>query len=32
MDLYARPMDALAVGTARVAIVVGGLGISESGT
>jgi polysaccharide deacetylase 2 family uncharacterized protein YibQ len=32
MDLYARPVDALAVGTARVAIVVGGLGISESGT
>jgi hypothetical protein len=32
MDLYARPADALAVGTARVAIVVGGLGISESGT
>jgi polysaccharide deacetylase 2 family uncharacterized protein YibQ len=32
MDLYARPVDALAAGTARVAIVVGGLGISESGT
>jgi polysaccharide deacetylase 2 family uncharacterized protein YibQ len=32
MDLYARPVDATAVGTARIAIVVGGLGISESGT
>jgi polysaccharide deacetylase 2 family uncharacterized protein YibQ len=32
MDQYARPADSLAIGTARVAIVVGGLGISESGT
>lgn len=32
MDLYARPADATAVGTARIAVVVGGLGISDAGT
>lgn len=32
MDVYARPADAMAIGTARVAIVVGGIGISETGT
>jgi len=32
MDQYARPADSLAIGTARVAIVVGGLGISDAGT
>ncbi|PTW62875.1 hypothetical protein C8N35_101923 [Breoghania corrubedonensis] len=32
LDFYARPFDNEAVGVARIAIVVGGLGLSEAGT
>lgn len=32
LDFYARPFDAQSVGVARIAVVVGGLGLSQTGT